>query len=51
MVGSDDVLMYGRATVDLISVAGSLSDACRFLDLGILVTNELGYPLKTRTRG
>ena len=30
--GSDKPLMYGRTAVDLILVAGSLSDACRFLD-------------------
>ena len=44
--GSDKPLMYGRTAVDLILVAGSLSDACRFLDF---VMNEYGYPLKTRT--
>ena len=37
--------MYGRTAVDLISVAGSLLDACRFLDFVMLVTNEYGYPL------
>ena len=30
-------------------VAGSLSDACRFLDFVMLVTNKLGYPLETWT--
>ena len=34
--GSDEPLMYGRTAVDLISVAGSLSDACRFWDFVML---------------
>ena len=42
--------MYDRTAVDLVSVAaGSLSDACRFLDYVMLVTNEEGYPLEIRT--
>ena len=32
--------MYGRTAVDLISVVGSLSDACWFLDFVMLVTNQ-----------
>ena len=35
-----DKPMYGRTAVDLISVEGSLSDACRFLDFVMSVTNE-----------
>ena len=38
--GSDKSLMYGRTAIDLISVAGYLSDACRFFDFVLLVTNE-----------
>ena len=38
--GSDKPLMYGRTAVDLISVAGSLSDVYRFLDFMMLVTNK-----------
>ena len=37
---SDKPLMYGRTAVDLISVVGSLSDACRFFDFVMSVTNE-----------
>ena len=35
---SDKPLKYGRTAVDLISVEGSLSDACRFLDCMIDVS-------------
>ena len=38
--GWDKRLMYGRTAVDLISLAGSLSNACRFLDFVMLVTNQ-----------
>ena len=38
--GWDKRLMYDRTAVDLISVAGSLSDACQFLDFVQLVTNQ-----------
>ena len=38
--GPDTPLMYGRTAVDLISVAGSLSEACRFLDFVMLVIKE-----------
>ena len=34
--------MYGRTAVDLISVAGSLSDACRLLDFVMLYVGETG---------
>ena len=37
---SDKPFMYGGTAVDLISVEGSLSDACRFLDFVMSVTNE-----------
>ena len=47
--GSYKPLMYGRTAVDLISVAGSLSDVYRFLDFVMLVTNKQEYPLETRT--
>ena len=40
--GSDKPLMYGRTAVDLISVAGSLSDACRFWDFVMLYVGETG---------
>ena len=39
-VVTDKPLVSGRTAVDLFSVAGSLSDACRFLDVVMLVTNE-----------
>ena len=48
--GSDKPLMYGRTAVDLISVAGFLSDACRFLDFVMLVTNEQGVSVKDKDR-
>ena len=41
-VNSDKPLMYGRTAVDLISVAGSLSDACRLLDFVMLYVGETG---------
>ena len=37
---SDKPLMYGRTAVDLISVEDSSSDACRFFDFVMSVTNE-----------
>ena len=36
--------MSGRTAVDLISVVGSLSDACRFLDVVISVEESGRYP-------
>ena len=38
--------MYGRTAVDLISVAGSLSDACQFLDLGY---KRIGVSVRDKT--
>ena len=37
---SDKTLMYDRTALGLISVEGSMSDACRFFDFVMSFTNE-----------
>ena len=41
---TDKPLVSGRTAVDLISVVGSLSDACRFLDVVTSVEEPGRYP-------